>query len=316
MSIGGYFELELLCGEEYHSNAIGLNTGRNAFEYILRAKSYKKVYLPFFTCDVMLEPIKKLQLNFEFYHIDKTFRPLIDITQIQQNEVLVYNNYFGICDTQVIEASSKYKNLIIDNSQAFFSKPIDSIDTFYSPRKFFGVPDGAYLYTEIFLDYDLEQDISFNRCSHLLGRIDSGAEPHFQIYKDNNYSLYKQPVKKMSNLTQRILSSIDYMSVADIRRQNFSYLHSKLNKMNMLKFEVANSDVPMIYPYLTDNGNELKRKLINNKIYIATYWQNVLDWMDENCFEVDLVKKMIPIPLDQRYNIQDMEMIINIIENK
>jgi hypothetical protein len=34
MSIGGYFELELSRGEEYHSDAIRLNTGRNAFEYI------------------------------------------------------------------------------------------------------------------------------------------------------------------------------------------------------------------------------------------------------------------------------------------
>jgi len=33
-SIGGYFELELLRREEYHKNAIRLNTGRNAFEYV------------------------------------------------------------------------------------------------------------------------------------------------------------------------------------------------------------------------------------------------------------------------------------------
>ena len=37
MSIGGYFELELPQGEEYHKNAIRLNTGRNAFEYGLGA---------------------------------------------------------------------------------------------------------------------------------------------------------------------------------------------------------------------------------------------------------------------------------------
>jgi len=41
-AIGGYFELELPYGEEYHKNAIRLNTCRNAFEYILIAKSYKR----------------------------------------------------------------------------------------------------------------------------------------------------------------------------------------------------------------------------------------------------------------------------------
>src|SRR5690554_3350732 len=66
MSIGGYFELELPVTEEFHRNAIRLNTGRNVFEYILRAKNYKMVYLPFYTCDVMLEPITKLNLKYKF----------------------------------------------------------------------------------------------------------------------------------------------------------------------------------------------------------------------------------------------------------
>ena len=48
--IGGYFELELHKGGHYHPDALHLNTGRNCFEYILRAKGYKKVYIPYYTC--------------------------------------------------------------------------------------------------------------------------------------------------------------------------------------------------------------------------------------------------------------------------
>ncbi|WP_129594606.1 hypothetical protein [Seramator thermalis] len=147
-SIGGYFELELPHGEEYHKNAIRLNTGRNAFEYILRAKAYQKVYLPYYTCDVMLEPIQKLNIQFEFYSIDEFFQPIFDFSIIKDDEVFVYNNYLGICDNQVKEVAAKCKNLIIDNSQAFYSMPLPGVNTFYSPRKFFGIPDGAYLYTE------------------------------------------------------------------------------------------------------------------------------------------------------------------------
>ena len=73
MEIGGYFELELNKGHEYHPQAIRLNSGRNAFEYILRAKKYKKVYMPFYTCEVMFEPLQKLNLNFENYSIDENF---------------------------------------------------------------------------------------------------------------------------------------------------------------------------------------------------------------------------------------------------
>jgi hypothetical protein len=148
---------------------------------ILRAKKYNKVYLPFYTCDVMLEPITKLNLDYEFYFIDSNFVPIFNYSNVQENEVFVYNNYFGICDEQTREVAAQYKNLIIDNSQAFYSKPIKGVDTFYSPRKFFGLPDGAYLYTDKLLDYNLEKDISYERCEHLLGRIDTTAEQHFQI---------------------------------------------------------------------------------------------------------------------------------------
>lgn len=43
--IGGYFELELPLSQEYHNNAIKLNSGRNAFKYILKSQNITKVYI-------------------------------------------------------------------------------------------------------------------------------------------------------------------------------------------------------------------------------------------------------------------------------
>lgn len=313
MSIGGYFELELSRGEEYHSDAIRLNTGRNAFEYILRAKKFNKVYLPFYTCDVMLEPITKLNLDYEFYSIDSNFVPIFNYSNVQENEVFVYNNYFGICDEQTREVAAQYKNLIIDNSQAFYSKPIQRVDTFYSPRKFFGLPDGAYLYTDKLLDYNLKRDISYKRCENLLGRIDTGAEAHFQTYKENSKSLCNQPIKEMSNLTQRLLSSIDYKTISDKRRQNFNFIHQELGNMNKLKLDISPTEVPLVYPLLVDNGSLLKHKLINNKVYVATYWPNVLEWAELNSFENELTRNLIAIPVDQRYSIDVLSRLLDII---
>ena len=68
--IGGYFELELHKGGHYHPDALYLNTGRNCFEYILRAKGYKKVYIPYYTCEVMLEPLRKCGVKWEFNYIN------------------------------------------------------------------------------------------------------------------------------------------------------------------------------------------------------------------------------------------------------
>ena len=70
-AIGGYFGLELRKGEHYHKDALRLNSARNCFEYVLLARQYKRVYVPYFTCEVMLEPLHKLGIEYTFYHINE-----------------------------------------------------------------------------------------------------------------------------------------------------------------------------------------------------------------------------------------------------
>ena len=62
-AIGGYFELaDCEQADNFpHGTGILLNTGRNALEYILRTiKQVSRIYIPYFTCEVVLEPIKRL----------------------------------------------------------------------------------------------------------------------------------------------------------------------------------------------------------------------------------------------------------------
>ena len=314
-AIGGYFEIELPRGEKYHKNAIRLNTGRNAFEYILRAKRYKKVYLPYYTCDVMLEPIQKLNINFQFYSIDNQFRPIFNFSSVEDNAVFVYTNYFGLCDKLEKEVSEKCKNLIVDNSQAFYSQPLTGVDTFYSPRKFFGIPDGAYLYTDTLLDDNFETDLSYQRFEHLLGRADKSAEEFYAAFKNNDEALSNQSIKLMSKLTRKLLSGIDYKTIAEIRRENFNFLHSQLKDLNQLKLNMELGAVPLVYPFLVSEGVQLKKILKQNSVFVATYWLNVLEWVDENDFECELNKRMIALPIDQRYSETDMSRIVSIINN-
>ncbi len=131
-AIGGYFELELKDGFEYHTHAIRLNTGRNALEYILEAQQYAKIYLPYYGCDVLLQPINTLNILYEYYHINEHFEPVFDFKKVKQNEVFLYTNYFGLKDQYILDLIKNCENVILDNAQSFFSKPIPSVDTFYS----------------------------------------------------------------------------------------------------------------------------------------------------------------------------------------
>ena len=71
-AIGGYFELELGGGGHYHADAVRLNSGRHAFEYVLRSKRYRRVYIPAYSCASLLEPIERLGIEHRLYGIDKT----------------------------------------------------------------------------------------------------------------------------------------------------------------------------------------------------------------------------------------------------
>lgn len=311
-AIGGYFSLELPQREEYHKHAIRLNTGRNSLEYILRVREYKKVYVPYYTCEAVMEPINKLGIPYEFYYIDVLFE-IRDRFTLKESEALLYTNYFGLKQHYVEQLAERIgSRLIVDNTQAFYAKPIPGIDTFYTCRKFFGVPDGAYLYCDKELDEEIEQDYSYNRVAHLVKRIDLSAEDGFKDFRRVDDGLDNQPIRKMSKLTQRMMQSIDYEDAAQRRRANFQMLHEALGKDNNLELHLEEDAVPMVYPYLVPVEG-LREKLIENKIFVARYWPNVLDWTMKDDVEYLLASQMLPLPIDQRYGKVDMKKITEIL---
>lgn len=312
--IGGYFSLELPYGEEYHKDAIRLNTGRNCLEYILKAREYKKVYLPYYTCEVVLEPFKKLGIPYEFYHIDINFEIRDSIT-LKADEALLYVNYYGMKQRYVEQLAEKTgEHLIVDNTQAFYAKPVAGIDTFYTCRKFFGVPDGAYLYTNKLMDAEFEQDQSFDYFMFLTKRIDLGAEAGYDDFRNLSKHVVGQPIKIMSKLTQRMMQGIDYARIAQQRRDNYLQLHSALGNSNTLSLPLEDDAVPMVYPYLAPVKG-LREKLIANKVFVARYWPNVLDWTSKDDIECQFACQMQPLPIDQRYREDDMNRIVDCINN-
>lgn len=311
-AIGGYFSLELPQREEYHKHAIRLNTGRNCMEYIMRVRGYKKVYVPYYTCEAVMEPINKLGIPYKFYHIDIHFE-ISDRFTLKEGEALLYTNYFGLKQRYVEQLAKKIgSRLIVDNTQAFYAKPISGIDTFYTCRKFFGVADGAYLYCDAVLDEEMEQDYSYDRMAHLLKRIDLSAEEGYADFRRADDGLDNQPIRKMSKLTQRMMQSIDYDAAAKRRRENYMMFHEALGGENNLELSLEDDAVPMVYPYLAPVKG-LWERLIENKVFVARYWPNVLDWTTKDDIEYLLAYQMQPLPVDQRYGEEEMNRIIDII---
>lgn len=305
--IGGYIEFEYYHGKEFHDNAIKLNCSRNALAYLIKLYGIKKIYIPYFLCDSVLNVCRKYEVEVFYYHIDENFQPIIPEVDFSKDWLYVVNYYGQLDNKKIKQFSYSIKNLIIDNVQSFFQSAVINIPTIYNCRKYFGVIDGAYLYSDKTLEEKFERDISYNNMEYLVGRFEKTASEFYNQYVSNNKRFADESIKLMSAFTENIMHSLDYEQIKRVRTENFRYLHENLKDINKLKLTVPEG--AFSYPLLIDNGAEIRKKLQAEKIYIPTLWPDVFNVCNENDLEIKYAKNILPLPVDQRYGKKEMQYI-------
>lgn len=313
-AIGGYFELADKDCESGRMpvDGIALNTCRNALEYIiLQLADARRIFVPYFTCEAVIEPLKRLLIEYRFYHINEQLEIAEEI-DLDEGDYIIANNYFGIKDAYIAGLAGKYADrLIVDNAQALFAPVLSNIKAAYSTRKYLGVADGGFAVGVPAIDIiNYEEDNSSEHDSHLYIRREKGAEAGFKDYQTNECKLDNQLIQRMSPQTKTILSQIDYNSVIEKRRQNYEYLNNALGEKNLLQLPSMDTfTCPMVYPFMSDDES-LRGRLIQNKVFVARYWPNVLDWCSKDEVEYKLATHIIPLPIDHRYGKMEMDEII------
>lgn len=310
MEIGGYIEIDLSPRSNLHEDAIALNCGRSCVEYLVRSKGIKKLLLPDYMCDSVSGLCDKLNVEYRKYHISDSFEPNWDF-QVDEGEYLYLVDYFGqLTHECIMKASEKASGrLIVDEAQALFRQPIKGFDTLYSPRKFLGIADGGYLYTDAPWLYGLEKDRSYDRMHFLLGRYEEDASSFYSEYQNNNDRFIDEPLKRMSKLTKGLIRSIDLDAVKAKRNKNYKYLSMNLDATN--KLVLREPDGPFTYPYYVEDGSKIRQKLISKKIYVPTLWPNVLTDQDAGPVARSLSNDLLPLPVDQRYGYREMNVMLD-----
>lgn len=314
--IGGYLEMEELFGEEYYPDLLRFNLGRTAIKFALNSLGVKKLWLPYFLCDSIISTCNNADIEIMWYHIHSDFSPLMPGKRLKEGEYLFLVNYYGQLSPEKLSGyHERYGNILLDNTHAFFQKPVVNIPTVYSCRKFFGLPDGAYFFPgkQGKKTYDsLPLDSSNERISHILGRYEHSASDYYSSMLKTAHSFYKEPIKKMSRLTKNLLRGINYDNVRQKRNENYTTLEQVLRGQNTLI--LRNQDGPFVYPYYCPNAIQIRRKLARQKIFIPTYWSNVVAEMPKDSLEYDYAANILPLPCDQRYYREDMEYLLDILK--
>lgn len=311
-AIGGYFALELPpTKREYHQGAGRFNTARAAFYALLQAGKPDAVWMPRWICDAMLSPLRQLNVPVHFYSLDRDLNPEAGL-QMRSGEWLLYVNYFGLCDRQEQTLLQRFNpgQLIFDRSQAFFAPPQQGLATIYSPRKFFGVPDGGLLFSAIPVSApERNAGTPLPLTGHLLQRLASGAEAGFEAYKQAENALSALPGNAMSVLTQKLLDTVDYSEIAQVRLRNFRYLHARLQHLNVMPIPEHLTCAPLCYPFL-NHQKGVREALYSARIYTATFWQDATARLNPDDYEQSLIDSLLPLPVDQRYDLADMQTIV------
>lgn len=324
---GGFFGLDLAGGREYYHENVGydllrLNSARYGILLSLQDMGLRKICLPHYLCESVREALTKAGMDCVYYPIDSDMRPQLE--NLPEDAAILITDFFGLLPEDTCKALTvRYERIIFDFTQSFFRKPIlqENVYCVYSPRKFVGVTDGAYVITRIFRKgHIFPQDNSYNRVITLSKALELSTNDAYADSLQAEREITEAGCREMSKTTQALLDNVDYDSVRESRARNFNYLHAKLGGRNGWKIPAIKADgqrmFPMIYPlFLPDRGDDFRKRLVEKKIYVPQWWKYLLNEAETSDWERALTKHLFPLPIDQRYSLKDMDELADIVLN-
>ena len=308
--IGGYLELERFTGPMLHEKALALSSGRACLSYLIEQRKIRKIALPDFNCDIVEAVCRAHEVKIRFYPVGADLRP--KTLQTEEDEWFYLVNFYGQLSADELQRiAARVPRLIVDNAQAYFDLPLKGVDTLYTCRKFLGVPDGGFLYTEA-PEKTLPADESRERMGFVLGRFERPAGEYFAAAAQNNDDLSMEP-KSMSELTKNLLHAVDYDRVKTKRTENFRLLHEGLGSVNCLNLRMTEG--AYAYPLMLPEGQKIRKKLIEQKIFVPMLWPNVPEQQPADSEACRLAEQILPLPCDQRYGAEEMAFIIKAVRD-
>ena len=307
--IGGYFELEHFFGKEYHPDALSFNTAKSALVWLIGKREIRRLWMPEYLCTSVTRAVGETgRCEIRWYGTGDDLQPKLPLGEIAPRDAVYLVNYYGQLPMSIVETlRERVSQLILDNVQAFFEKPLPGVDTIYSCRKWFGVPDGAYLYAEGLQQEELPPWRVVDRFTHLLGRFETSASAWYETYRASEAALDESPVCGMSALAKNILRGVDYERVRKRRTENFSFLQEQLGEKNQLRLRVP--DGAFMYPFWARGAGaeEARQRLIENGVYVPLLWPGLQGRAAE------MARQILPLPVDQRYTEKEMSRVVELL---
>jgi hypothetical protein len=107
--------------------------------------------------------------------------------------------------------------------------------------------------------------------------------------------------------------AFDYDFVQKKRCENYLSLSELLPDSN--PFTKTMPSCPFAYPYHHADGVALRKYLASQNIFVPTNWSYLLKTMPEDSLEYSWSADILPLPVDQRYGREEMEIIAEAVRS-
>ncbi len=303
-------------------------SGRTAIETVLKEVPFaKKAVLPSYCCDSMIEPFIKAGIGVEFFSVEYKDGLNIDVQIPEHADILLWCNYFGY-STPMPDMSSFKNNggiIIEDITHSLFSSSPNSFQSDYlvaSVRKWEPIYCGGYCasvggnlkYIPMITppdDFVKLRDSAMRLKAEYLDDLNEDKKQKFlSMFVDgNNWLSDNYSGLTVDNESVQFLESVDMEKQKQARLRNARVLYDGLRDKVDFLFPKEDMECPLFVPIVIQNRNEVRKALVENKIYCPVHWPKPVG-CSSNLYELEL-----SLICDQRYDEEDMDRIVSTLCN-
>ena len=323
-----------------------LSTGRSAISFVLDnievLRDEKKALLPPFTCHTVIQPFINAGYKISFYRINKDLsidkKDFLENVKVYQPSVILVHGYFGFNTlgqiNDIIQEIRDLGTIIIEDITQTLYSQFNHISADYyicSFRKWTALPDGGcaistndlFSYKPTNVDYRLEESkLNAFHSKYLYMDINIGEKNNFlKLFYDAEQILNKQEsIYAMGDVSKKLQSNLDIGELRKSRQRNYSILNESLTNSRIVEPvfpELLEEVTPLYFPiYVKCDRKAFQTYLAENKIYAPIIWPKSDLCNNSINLEVDWIyRNILSIPCDQRYSMEDMERVVEIINN-
>lgn len=304
--------------------------------------SNKIVLIPAYTCQTVITPFEEAGWECIFFPVKKNLRidiPVFLETVSQHNpSVIVIHPYFGMDlnaeEESALQIVSQDATIVLDLTQCLFSSKRYPFVAFTvgSFRKWFPIPDGGFLENNcgVFpISQPKTENTEFTEreiaAMYLRGQYFGNAEQRTKTISirlskaadhlaENNITPHR-----ISSIAYNLLQNEEFDIVQRSRIRNFAFLHQHIQNCDKVKKVCQNlTDVttsPLYFTIYVNDRSYLQILLAQNAIYAPVIWSVRNEKVLINDEVRYIYSHVLAIPCDQRYNEDDMQRIVDIINN-